>query len=163
MQEIRKITIQDQLNHDKDYRHFYYWVARRLPSMQLISALFLCAIIYAYLELYFFWKNTGIIPYKHCVMYFLSIIFIFCFQPWVRFKIDSHKSNRTYGKKYELVINATGIQVNNKYISLRKRWKKIENEHGIAIIYFNRVQAIFLKKSFSPKEITMLQDYIKHY
>ncbi len=102
MQEIRKITIQDQLDHDKDYRHFYYWVVRKLPSMRLISALFLCAIIYAYLELYFFWKTTGIIPYKHSVMYFLSIIFIFCFLPWIRFKADSLKSNRAYGKKSKI-------------------------------------------------------------
>ena len=124
MQEIKKITIQDQLYHNKDYRNFYYWVARKLPSWRLISILFLCAIIYAYLELYFIWKDTGIIFYKHGVMYFLSILFIFYFLPWVRFKIDSRKSIRAYGKSYELVINASGIQINNKCAPLRRGWKK---------------------------------------
>lgn len=163
MQEITRRTSIDEIEQNKTYRQFRLWAARRLPFLKIMNLLFLLAFIYAYSEIIYVWLKIGVFLYRKFITYIPCLIYAFYIYPRWFIRLMCRKANKTYGKEYTISFNMAGIQINNQYISLKKRKKVLESEYGIALIDFKHIIVICGKEAFSSTEYDTIKSWMRNY
>lgn len=162
MQEIRVMIDLTNVNRNKKFKKLYYHVTSRLLFVKVMTIGFFIDFICAYALIIFIWKRRGVILYREAVFFILLVIVYFILY-WLRFKRHIDMTCKTYGKRYEMIINSKGIQINNQYIPLKKGSKVVEYPQGIAIVNSFTIFGLLQKEAFSEEEYEIVRKYVKNY